>query len=77
MANAYKSSNFNTRYFEDANTVNKVKLKLKEGLKDEDIQKQLGVSSSIIESVKEEVQNSDDVFWQADGKKITIVRTLV
>ncbi len=73
VANAYKSSNFNTRYFEDANTVNKVKLKLKEGLKDEDIQKQLGVSSDIIESVKEEVQNSDDVFWQADGKKITIV----
>jgi hypothetical protein len=73
VANAYKSSNFNTRYFEDAMTVNKVKLKLKEGIKDEDIQKQLGVSSSIIESVKEEVQNSDDVFWQADGKKITIV----
>jgi hypothetical protein len=73
VANAYKSSNFNTRYFEDANTVNKVKLKLKEGIKDEDIQKQLGVSSTIIESVKEEVQNSDDVFWQADGKKITIV----
>jgi hypothetical protein len=73
VANAYKSSNFNTRYFEDASTVNKVKLKLKEGIKDEDIQKQLGVSSSIIESVKDEVQNSDDVFWQADGKKITIV----
>ena len=53
VANAYKSSNFNTRYFEDAMTVNKVKLKLKEGIKDEDIQKQLGVSSSIIESVKE------------------------
>jgi hypothetical protein len=73
VINAYKSSNFNTKYFEDTYTVNKVKLKLKEGLKDEDIQKQLGVSSSIIESVKEEVQNSDDVFWQADGKKITIV----
>jgi len=73
VTNAYKSSNFNTKYFEDAYTVNKVKLKLKEGVKDEDIQKQLGVSGSIIESVKEEVQNSDDVFWQADGKKITIV----
>jgi hypothetical protein len=73
VINAYKSSNFNTKYFEDTYTVNKVKLKLKEGLKDEDIQKQLGVSSSIIESVKDEVQNSDDVFWQADGKKITIV----
>jgi hypothetical protein len=73
VINAYKSSNFNTKYFEDTYTVNKVKLKLKEGLKDEDIQKQLGVSSTIIESVKEEVQNSDDVFWQADGKKITIV----
>jgi hypothetical protein len=73
VINAYKSSNFNTKYFEDTYTVNKVKLKLKEGLKDEDIQKQLGVSGNIIESVKEEVQNSDDVFWQADGKKITIV----
>jgi hypothetical protein len=73
VINAYKSSNFNTKYFEDTYTVNKVKIKLKEGVKDEDIQKQLGVSSSIIESVKEEVQNSDDVFWQADGKKITIV----
>lgn len=73
VSNAYKSSNFNTRYFEDSYTVNKVKNKLKEGIKDEDIQKQLGVSGTIIESVKEEVQNSDDVFWQADGKKITIV----
>jgi len=73
VENAYKSSNFNTKYFEDTYTVNKVKVKLKEGVKDEDIQKQLGVSGSIIESVKEEVQNSDDVFWQADGKKITIV----
>lgn len=73
VENAYKSSNFNTKYFEDTYTVNKVKVKLKEGVKDEDIQKQLGVSGNIIESVKEEVQNSDDVFWQADGKKITIV----
>jgi hypothetical protein len=73
VENAYKSSNFNIKYFEDAQTVSKVKLKLKEGVKDEDIQKQLGVTGAIIESVKEEVQNSDDVFWQADGKKITIV----
>jgi hypothetical protein len=73
VVNAYKSSNFNIKYFEDAQTVSKVKLKLKEGVKDEDIQKQLGVTGAIIESVKEEVQNSDDVFWQADGKKITIV----
>jgi hypothetical protein len=73
VVNAYKSSNFNVKYFEDSQTVNKVKLKLKEGIKDEDIQKQLGVTGAIIESVKEEVQNSDDVFWQADGKKITIV----
>jgi len=73
VENAYKSSNFNIKYFEDAQTVSKVKLKLKEGVKDEDIQKQLGVNGAIIESVKEEVQNSDDVFWQADGKKITIV----
>jgi hypothetical protein len=73
VSNAYKSSNFNIKYFEDSQTVNKVKLKLKEGVKDEDIQKQLGVTATIVESVKEEVQNSDDVFWQADGKKITIV----
>jgi hypothetical protein len=73
VSNAYKSSNFNTRYFEDSYTVNKVKLKLKEGIDENDIQKQLGVSGSIIESVKDEVQNSDDVFWNADGKKITIV----
>jgi len=73
VSNAYKSSNFNTRYFEDSYTVNKVKLKLKEGIDENDIQKQLGVSGTIIESVKDEVQNSDDVFWNADGKKITIV----
>lgn len=73
VANAYKSGNFNTRYFEDSYTVNKVKTKLKEGLTEEDIQKQLGVNSTIIDAVKDEVQNSDDVFWQADGKKITIV----
>ena len=73
VANAYKSSNFNTKYFEDSYTVNKIKNKLKEGVSEEDIEKQLGVNSGIINSVKEEVNNTDDVFWQADAKKITIL----
>jgi hypothetical protein len=73
ISNAYKSSNFNTRYFEDSYTMNKVKLKLKEGISEEDIQNQLGVNGKIIESVKNEVQDTDDVFWQEDGKKVTIM----
>ena len=73
IGSAYRKAYFGTRYFEDNNTVKKVKIKLQDGISEDEIQKQLGVNGGIIESVKKEVQNVDDVFWQNDGKKVTIL----
>jgi hypothetical protein len=73
VASAYRKVSFGVKYFEDLSTVKKVKLKLKDGISEEEIQKQLGVNGGIIESVKKEVQNVDDKFWEQDGNKIKIV----
>lgn len=73
IGSAYKRASFGVKYFEDISTVKKVKVKLKDGISEEEIQKQLGVHGGIIESVKKEVQNVDDKFWEQDGNKIKIV----
>lgn len=73
IGSAYKRASFGVKYFEDMSTVKKVKVKLKDGISEEEIQKQLGVHGGIIESVKKEVQNVDDKFWEQDGNKIKIV----
>jgi hypothetical protein len=73
IGSAYKRASFGVKYFEDISTVKKVKIKLKDGISEEEIQKQLGVHSGIIDSVKKEVQNVDDKFWDQDGNKIKIV----
>ena len=73
VASAYRKVSFGVKYFEDLSTVKKVKIKLKDGISENEIQKQLGVNGGIIESVKKEVQNVDDKFWEQDGNKIKIV----
>ena len=73
VGNAYKRGSFGTKYFEDKTTVDRVRVKLKDGVSREDIKKQLGVDDSIIQSVQTEVQNVEDKFWDGDGAKIKII----
>lgn len=72
-SSAYKRATFGIKYFEDKSTVQKVKVKLKDGVPKDEIEKQLGVNGDIIESVKRDVQNVDDKFWEQDGNKIKII----
>ena len=73
VSSAYRRGAFGTKYFEDKTTVDRVKLKLKDGINKDDIKKQLGVDDEIIESVQKDVQNMDDIFWEGEGTKMRII----
>jgi hypothetical protein len=69
VASAYKRSDKGTKYFEDKETIIKVKSKLKEGISPGDISKQLDIKPDVVEDVKKDVANSEDVFWAFSDKK--------
>lgn len=73
VGSAYKSANKSTKYFEDKETILKVKSKLKEGITPGDISKQLDIKADVIEDVKKEVANSEDTFWAISDKKVISV----
>jgi hypothetical protein len=63
IKSAYKRSQYNSKYFEDKDTISKVRLKLKSGVNDEDIKKQHNISDETINDIRDEVAVMDDVFW--------------
>jgi hypothetical protein len=69
VGSAYKRSDRGTKYFEDKETIIKVKSKLKEGISPSDISKQLDIKPDVVEDVKKDVANSEDVFWTFSDKK--------
>jgi hypothetical protein len=73
VGSAYKRSDKGTKYFEDKDTILKVKSKLKEGISPGDISKQLDIKSDVVEDVKKDVANSEDVFWAISDKKAVSV----
>jgi hypothetical protein len=73
VGSAYKRSDKGTKYFEDKDTILKVKSKLKEGIAPGDISKQLDIKPDVVEDVKKEVANSEDTFWAISDKKVISV----
>jgi hypothetical protein len=73
VGSAYKRSDKGTKYFEDKETILKVKSKLKEGIAPGDISKQLDIKPDVVEDVKKEVANSEDTFWAISDKKVISV----
>ena len=73
VGSAFKIADKATKYFEDKETIIKVKLKLKEGISPGDISKQLDIKPDVIEDVKKDVANSEDVFWAINDKKVVSV----
>jgi hypothetical protein len=73
VGSAYKRSDKGTKYFEDKETILKVKSKLKEGITPGDISKQLDIKPDVVEDVKKEVANSEDTFWAISDKKVISV----
>jgi len=69
VGSAYKRSDKGTKYFEDKETITKVKSKLKEGISPNDISKQLNIKPDVVKDVKKDVANSEDVFWTFSDKK--------
>lgn len=69
IKSAYRKASFNSKYFEDKDTIDKVRMKLKAGVSDEEIKKQHKLSTEVINDIREEVANFDDVFWTIETSK--------
>jgi hypothetical protein len=69
IKSAYRKSSFNSKYFEDRSTINRVKLKLKNGVNEDEIKKQHNISDEILNDIKDNATNADDVFWTVIQKK--------
>jgi hypothetical protein len=64
IASAYKKRAFDRKFFEDYESVKNVKQKLRSGVAKEQIKKQLNVSEEVIEVVKNQLAETDQVFWE-------------
>lgn len=69
IKSAYRKSSFNSKYFEDRSTINRVKLKLKNGVNEDEIKRQHNISDEILNDIKDNATNADDVFWTIIQKK--------
>lgn len=69
IKSAYKRAVFNSKYFEDKDTITKVRMKLKAGVNDEEIKRQHNLSTNVINDIREEVAKVDDVFWNINTNK--------
>ena len=64
IGSAYKKRVFDSRFFEDYESVKNVKNKIRSGVDKEIIKKQLNVTEEVINEVKNQLAESDQVFWQ-------------
>lgn len=69
IKSAYRKSQFNSKYFEDRSTIDRVKLKLKNGVNEDEIKRQHNISDEILNDIKDNATNADDVFWTIIQKK--------
>jgi hypothetical protein len=69
IKSAYKKASPGIKYFENVDLVQKVKLKLKQGVNLRDIKKQLNVDEDVIDDIKTDLSTSEDIFWIIEQKK--------
>lgn len=77
IKSAYRKTNFDSKYFEDFSTVKNIQNKIKSGINLDDIQKQLNVDKEIVNEIKCQLVESEDIFWNVQvnkngGETITI-----
>jgi hypothetical protein len=75
IKSAYKKSNFNSKYFEDRLTIDRIKLKVKNGVDDEQIKKDHNITTDVLTDIKED-SGSDDIFWTVSKKEIVTIEPL-
>jgi hypothetical protein len=76
IRSAYKKATFGMKYFEDKDTFQKIKQKLKSGIPEEDIKKQLNVRGDVVEDVKKEIKTGEDIFWSKNDKGTVTIEPL-
>lgn len=69
IRSAYRKTNFDSKYFEDFSTIKTIQNKIKSGVNLEDIQKQLNVEKEIINEIKFQLVESEDIFWNIQVNK--------
>lgn len=63
IKSAYKKRVFDSKYFEDYDTVSKVKVKLRNGLSPEQIKKELNVNNDVLTDIQVQLVDNEDPFW--------------
>jgi hypothetical protein len=69
VKSAYKKAQFDCKYLEDNQAIEKVSKAIKQGLPDKEIIQKYGVDLSAIEDIKENIVDEVDIFWQIIFKK--------
>lgn len=69
IRSAYKKRSFDSKYFEDYQTVSKIKLKIKNGIDSATIKKELNVNEDVIDEIKQESIDKDIKFWSVKEDK--------
>jgi hypothetical protein len=69
IRSAYRKRKFDSRYFEDYESVNKIKIKVKNGLPNEQIKNELNVNDDVINEIKDQLVNKDIIFWDIKKDK--------
>lgn len=69
IKSAYRKTHFDSKYFEDFNTVKNIQNKIKSGINLDDIQKQLNVDKEIVDEIKCQLVESEDIFWNVQVNK--------
>lgn len=77
IKSAYRKRAFDSKYFEDYNSLNRIKVKLIQGEDIKSIKKSLNVDENAIKDVQSEIKENDDIFWDVKvmkngDEKITI-----
>lgn len=63
VRSAYKTSEWNTKYFEDKQTLKRIELKVRKGESVDSISKSLNIDKTDIEDVSEEIKRNNIEFW--------------
>lgn len=64
IKSAYKKRTFDCKYFEDYDTANKIKFKLKNGSNIENITKELNVTETVVTEIEQAIKGDFDIFWE-------------
>lgn len=63
VRSAYKTSEWNTKYFEDKQTLKRIELKVRKGESVDSISRALNIDKNDIEDVSEEIKRNNIEFW--------------